>query len=345
MRERQEDFETPSAETTDTSTERRPDAISLSYLVRFAPGPIALTDPTLGLLARSWKARVNNDTGQVLIAGATEANDGWDEETVVFEYEPADNQIVEMAFAFNQNGDPNFVCEREDGSIWVRYFQVGVGSIFVGKGTGRTPVAILDDPTRPQASEVLAWYIEGGTLRYRSQLSNYNTEVDTGFALADNEYLEGAIRTKTRRIELAYSVRDVEAGTWELRWLTSQIYPHEYEDELTASMIGVDGLLRDLIIAYRAETDELEAAMTPADAVLADITYDTGIIESIDYGFEIVAAERVSLVIEHEPDMEPLYARLTPQAAVILENVTIHDATLIPDDLYARLTPQAAVLT
>src|SRR5690606_19248084 len=69
IRERLPEFATPTHEVVGASIIRRPDAISLDYLTAHTLGPIAVADPSKGLVARIWKAWTP-DGFAVWLAGA-----------------------------------------------------------------------------------------------------------------------------------------------------------------------------------------------------------------------------------------------------------------------------------
>lgn len=132
-------------------------------------GPIALQDPSQGMLVRLWTARA--DGAHVLIAaeGVTE--------TELFTHSAA---VKTLSLTFNQNGDANLIVIDADGATWLRWYDPAL--------PGMTTTALPADHTHPRltfddarqfnvgASDVILSYVRDGVLRYRLQRERFTVE-------------------------------------------------------------------------------------------------------------------------------------------------------------------------
>ena len=234
-----------------TEIARRVDSVSRSYLQALAPGPVALNDPTQGMIYKGWYLRVDNTTQTAYLSESKEDTRlGWEEETELFTWSGDD--IREMDFCFDQNGAPFMACERTDGHLWLRYFKPSAGDfVFEDFGVGRCPKCILDDPTNVEDSDILVFYERGGGVRIRSQRDLYVSEETAGIILSSLQHLEGLLRDTQHRVGLIGSTRNPVEGTWELWRETSKLYPIYLEPEgMRTQHRSLLGLVEDVILFY-----------------------------------------------------------------------------------------------
>lgn len=186
VRSKYADFLADNAVMVGTSIVRRPDAISFDYLTAHTVGPVQLGVTSQGIVSWVWRARAT--ATQVFIARENATRDGWDAETLLFNYGGV--AISEMDFCFDQNGQPIVVADRAD-VLWIYYNDITLGGYgFRSFGPGRTPRAVLDDPLDVNGSDVLVFYVDADLgIVYRQQRERYATVYLTTDAGANPEYI------------------------------------------------------------------------------------------------------------------------------------------------------------
>jgi hypothetical protein len=161
------------------SIDRRPDTFSWSYLTCFTFGPVAIADFSQGTLNRVWKFRCDGNA----IYGARQADSvSYDPEFLLFEF--AGVPAVEIDAAFDQQGRVFICAERPTGlggapEVWAYYFDpFAAAFVFVAKGSGRTPRALLDDPNDTALGDILLFYMNDNrpAICYRQQRDRYDIE-------------------------------------------------------------------------------------------------------------------------------------------------------------------------
>jgi len=255
IRERQEEFDTPTHEVQGASILRRPDAISLDYLTAHTLGPIAVADPSRGLVARVWKAWTP-DGYEVRLAGANGAGNAWIDERVLFTIDDGGPPILELDIAFEQNGQPVVCLERATGvggasEVWIWFYDPTVpGMVLQNFGPGRTPRALLDRPHDQADSDVCVFYVRDdiGRIVYRQQRDRYAVEIETTAAADENTYLEDAALTIGRRIVVIYSRRDPDTGTYQLYRLMSRLLPIPTAAEGAEPVVEIRSLSTEEVI-------------------------------------------------------------------------------------------------
>lgn len=184
-REYQDDFVTPEYEVDGASVVLRPDAVVVDHQTAFTLGPVAISDPSGGLVACVWRVRLVGQ--EVHVCRANASGNGWQPETVLFSIDDGLGPVTELDFAFEQTGNPVVCCERPTGEggaseIWIYFYDATVpGNVFRNFGAGRTPRAILDRPLEIADSDVEVFYISDskGRIVYRQQRDRYEVEIDT----------------------------------------------------------------------------------------------------------------------------------------------------------------------
>jgi hypothetical protein len=161
------------------SLDRRPDAISYDYLTAFSLGPIQLGDFSAGPVNRPWYVRASGS--QIFAARQNDTADGFDDETLVFQF--AGVGATEIDAAFDQSAHILVAMERPTGAgdspeIWIYYFDPFSASYqLVNFGRGRTPRAALDDILDSSNADILVFYIADDTgLCWRQQRERYLVE-------------------------------------------------------------------------------------------------------------------------------------------------------------------------
>jgi len=246
IRERQPEFATLTHEVAGASITRRPDTISLDYLVAHTLGPIAVADPSRGLVARVWKAWTP-DGYEVRLVGANSAGDAWTDEVLLFTIDDEGPPILELDIAFEQNGQPVVCLERATGvggasGIWIWFYDPTVpGTVLRNFGVGRTPRALLDRPLDVADSDVCVFYVADhlGKIVYRQQRDRYAVEILTPIEATEDTFLEDAARTQDRRVVLILSERDPISGTYSLRTAATTLSPLAADTEAIEPTHGI----------------------------------------------------------------------------------------------------------
>jgi hypothetical protein len=272
----------PSVQLYRASLIKRRDAVSSDYLTAFTIGPVALADPSEGLLVRPWRVRMEGTS--VWLARGAET--GWEPEALLFELPEDDGQEIDIAFT--QNGDPA-VCVQRPGvggapEIWLYWFSPLVsGYTFEKFSAGWSPRILLDDPTFVFDSDVLLFYMTPGGVEMRQQRDMYGVVFNVpgsgwaiiepgpegGYGMVGEEqtidparsYLEDVALSRDSRVVILASARNVEAGTYRLLVRESAPYPVRDWDAAAVDH-RVDSILAEtMTISYEdGEPDELSVS-------------------------------------------------------------------------------------
>ncbi len=131
-------------------------------------GPIALQDPSQGLMARVWRAEAQGFDVVLSATGVPAAV--WYTHGM---------RLREVSLAFDQNGFPVVAFVAADGAFLRWYDPVAVSMVTTALASGTiTPRVTTDDPrafNTPQSDVILA-YVRAGLLRYRVQRDRYLVE-------------------------------------------------------------------------------------------------------------------------------------------------------------------------
>lgn len=232
VRERLEDFNTPTHELDGASIERRPDAIALDYWTAHTLGPVREGDTSEGLVAWTWRARTL-DGYTVTLTRETETRDGWEPNGAVFTITDGGPPIIELDVAFEQTGNAVVCVSRATGpdggeEVWIYFYDPTVpGYVFRNFGPGRTPRALLDRPLEIADSDVCVFYVTDheGRVAYRQQRDRYAVEILTSIEATEDTFLEDAAKRQDHRVVLILSDRDPISGTYSLRTATTTLPP------------------------------------------------------------------------------------------------------------------------
>jgi hypothetical protein len=133
----------------------------------FEDGPIALNDPSQGLMIQEWTG-VSTDTGVFLFTA-----------TLPPEYVLIANAIQEISFTFDQNGRP-VVGYLQYGLMKLQWFDASAGMQVITTFTSGniSPKVFLDDKRTTQSgnSDILLGYIRNENLYYRQQRDRFLIE-------------------------------------------------------------------------------------------------------------------------------------------------------------------------
>jgi hypothetical protein len=205
---------------------RRPGALSLDYQTCFTLGPKGLGDTSAGPIDRPWKIRYDPATLSFYASAANNANTDWQPEVLLFTH--TGTVFEEIDASFDQNAHI-IVCGQKEGHIWVYFFNGIVGDfVFTDFGLGRTPNVVLDNPLDTSQSDVIVFFLDDAAnrLRYLLQRDRYAVRYDTPAVGIQDSYIEDAIRSRDHRIQVYFTTRNDEGGTYSLQHIESTLYPY-----------------------------------------------------------------------------------------------------------------------
>lgn len=132
-------------------------------------GPVALQDPSQGLLVRLWQARVAGNEIHISAPGVLE--------TLAYTHT---NTILEISLSFSQNGDPHFAFVDSVGDAYLRWYDPtipGMTTTALPAGTVNPRLTFDDSRAFNVAnSDIILAYIRSGVLRYRLQRDRFQVE-------------------------------------------------------------------------------------------------------------------------------------------------------------------------
>lgn len=223
----------------------RPDAVSFDYKTAFTLGPIATGSVENGLFNKVWKFRAD-DQNRILYS--VEEGIGWSDEKVLFTY--VGQPVVEIDAAFEQQGRPNVVVQRNTGTnntpqVWLYWFDPLINNFtFQNLGNGRTPRISLDDWPTITVSDILVFYVDDeiNRIRYRVQNDRFNVVYNTPITNTQNIYLEKVAFGSDFRYRVTYSERNTNTGKYELKQLATKFYPIPVIEplQITGSLVSID---------------------------------------------------------------------------------------------------------
>lgn len=331
--EYQADFQTGADLYAGTSSDRRPDAISLDYLTAFCVGPEAVGDASLGLARRAWRVRCVNGGGggSVYLARSSvtvdETRGGaagvWEAEVELFAFLGA--AALEADVAFEQAGRAVVCLERETGAagapeVWLYWFDPRVpGFVLESLGAGRNPRILLDDPESPAESDVLLFYISdpNDRLEMREQGEFYATPHATPIENVANVHCEEVAFATDNRLHVVLSVRDVVGGRYALARLESAPYPVRLFEALDVrtALLSAQATREGYVVEpggaeNTSDPDLLDVSMTLASVLIEDILIVPPVVsESLDVQSTVVSAQAIDLVLFPPLTMEALDIR------------------------------------
>lgn len=252
--------------------------------------------------------------------------------------------ILEADVAFDQNGAPVIAAERPGPNLWIYFFDPSLGkSVFRKYGPGRSPRIMLDDPDRPQQSEILCFYIAGGELKYRKQSDRFTTEQSTGVAMSADQYVERVVRSTDRRIHVVYSTRDQGTGQYSLSWLSSEVYPWELaQEELDVTATALQAELRELIVDAVQDPAELDVAAAAQAGALSTALYQEDDGKEVDLGAQVQSVDITEIIVVAAQEAEGMDVAGQAQAGALSLAVIEYDASV--EELDVAASAQAGLL-
>ena len=214
--ETQAEFET--GDVRGASIDLRPDAVV--SLVAHAPGPSAIGNITLGVSYQGWYVRPSESGFDVLIANVKDAD--WSDEAILFTVAGA--SIEMLALAFDETGRPIVAMQRDDGHLWIRYWN-GASYTLTDLGIGESPAIVHRAPDNP-FSEIVLFHERAGDLYYRYGSEDYAEEHDVGVSLNSDQKLWRLILGQENRIHLILSTWNTAQHTYSLQRISeTEPYP------------------------------------------------------------------------------------------------------------------------
>ena len=253
-------------------------------------GPIALQDPSAGLLVKIWQARALQDGADVLISADGVAEYAWYSHTKVIE---------QVSLAFDQNGRPVVVFVDADGAAFLRWFDPVLEQIVTAdiSSYATTPRVTLDDarPFNIANSDVILGYVRDGVVRYRRQRDRFDTEYTPLVGVGGQPATATALRhiSMNSNLRLKFFTNDAGDAPWTLAEVVAdllrrsnlrdehidvrQLYAHQVDGYRIANEGGADANIGPLQAAYFFDPGEwdkrLRFVLRGGDPV-AHLTYD-----------------------------------------------------------------------
>lgn len=327
--ERQAEFQSGADEYAGTSSERRPDAISLDYLTAFCVGPEVEGDASLGLFRRAWRVQCRSEAGggAVYLSRSSvtiqetldEVPGAWEAETTVFTF--SGEMALEADLAFEQAGRPVVCLERPTGAgsaseVWLYWYDPRIpGFTLANLGAGRNPRILLDDPQSPSESEVLLFYVSdpNDRLEMRQQSEFYAVPQATPIENVANLYCEEVAFARDNRLHVVLSVRDVASGRYALAALESAPYPvrvHEALDVRTGLMSALTQREGFVVqpggVENTSDPDLLDVSASFAYALVVDLLLVSQPVEELDVSQSFSSADATTFLLVAEVSVESL---------------------------------------
>jgi hypothetical protein len=133
-------------------------------------GPIALQDPSAGLLVKIWQVRALQDGFDLLLSSSGVAEYVWYTHS---------KPIEQVSLAFDQNGLNVMAFVDADGGAFLRWFDPTVNAYVTDDiSYATTPRVTLDDARlfNLSNSDVILGYVRDGIIRYRRQRDRFQNE-------------------------------------------------------------------------------------------------------------------------------------------------------------------------
>lgn len=143
---------------------------SRSAMVSTHYGPVALNDPSLGLLYKVWRARCHRGEGNIYLSsiGVPE-----------FVWYTHSKSIMQISLSFDQNGRPVAAFVDADGYSFLRWYDsAALGEVTTALPYATTPRVTLDDARQINisGSDVVLAYVNSGVIKYRRQRDRFTIE-------------------------------------------------------------------------------------------------------------------------------------------------------------------------
>jgi hypothetical protein len=235
-REYQADFETDGHEVVETSTVRRPDAVSRDYLQAVCMGPVAIGDPSEGIQARRWHVRA--DGLNVYVKRSNAAGTAWEDDTLLFTC-PGSEVIQEVSVAFAITGRIVVAMQRPNGvggeqRVSVYRWHSGSSSYAIKDIAGGTSPRVIDDYFQftytapdicpPEVYVQLMYMKPTFGLARRSEIDDWTTDNATNVSAHSGRKLETLYKTVDKRICGVLSRRISATGRYDLEEIHSRPY-------------------------------------------------------------------------------------------------------------------------
>lgn len=338
-REYYDEFNTPThVKDAQLTLERRPDAISFSYLEAFTRGPLNIGDSSAGPVNRTW--RVSSNGYSVFYERENLLHNGYDPQQLLFSISPLTPPILELDVSFDQNARILVCAERATGiggslELWIYWFDPFAASfVFTNFGEGRAPKVLLDDLVSIFESDLLVFYCKDstGVLNYRMQRERYQTEHTTPFVAGVNRFIEDAVRTRGNRIAVLVSLHDTVLGRYTIERHESTLYPYLVDPEFVDTYPPlVAGSCDTIVIPFTLYDIDVfsMAGGSIATGVLEDATPATPTNlpnEDWKFGIVMLAGDTYLAVISHTVyDKDTVFIRGDITAGSLTVIVILHD--------------------
>lgn len=269
-------------------------------------GPIALQDPSAGLMVKIWQMRAIQDGSDLLLSSSGVAEYVWYTHT---------KAVEQVSLAFDQNGLPIVAIVDVDGDAWLRWFDPTVpGYETAAISYATTPRVTLDDARQFNVanSDVILGYVREGVVRYRRQRDRFQDEYTPPVGPGGSPAPATALRhiSMNSNLRLEFLTDDAGDEPWTLAEVVAdllrrsnlrdeqidvrQLYSQYVDGYRVANEGGADSNIAPLQMAYFFDPGEwdkrLRFIMRGGDPV-AHLAYDDLLERASDEG--VMEIERV----------------------------------------------------
>lgn len=210
-------------------------------------GPVALQDPSQGLLVKMWQMRAEYGGNELLLSAPGVPEYAW--------YTHA-QPIRVVSLAFDQNGRPVVAFEDDLGDAFLRWFDPTPNAIVTDPLTyATTPRVTLDDarPFNGANSDVILGYVRAGFVRYRQQRDRFTIEYTPLFQGAP------AVASKLRHVSMNSNLRlefltdDAGEEPWTLAEIVEDLC---VQSGIKPENVDVRELFQDIVYGLKVNMEE-----------------------------------------------------------------------------------------